>query len=87
VITGLWLLDVVLAWVVRGARGRVRAAVVSIHGLTWIYVLVSFLVASIYFFKNNTIFVLGWLMVGVVALSLLIHLFSRRPGPAPTQAA
>ena len=85
-ITGLWCLDVVLAWLASGARGGARSVVVALHILTWLYVLVSFVIASIVFSKNNTILVMGWVMVGVVALSLLIRLFSRRPGFAPTSA-
>src|SRR5206468_4016486 len=83
VVTGLWLLDVGLAWVARGSRG----VVAFVHGLTWLSVLISFLVASIYFFKNNTTYFLGWLMVGAVALSLLIRLFSKGPHRVSTPAA
>jgi hypothetical protein len=78
-VTGLWLLDTILAWLAGGARGSGRTVVVSIHVLTWLYVLVSFVIASVVFAKNNTILVMGWVMVGVVALSLVLRLFSRRP--------
>jgi hypothetical protein len=71
--TILWTIDVVLAWTTRGARGFVAL----LHALTWLYVLGSFVVSSIVFFKNPTTYRLGWLMVVVVALSLFVRLFSR----------
>jgi hypothetical protein len=86
-VTGLWLFDVTLAWVGGGQRGGERWAVVPVHGLAWLDVLISFLVATIFFYKNNIQFALGWLMAGVVALSLLARLLSRRPAPTPTEAA
>jgi len=85
VITGLWCLDVVLAWFAGGIRGRAHSVVVALHILTWLYVLVSFVIASIIFSKNNTILVMGWVMVGVVALSVLIRLFGGRPRAATTE--
>jgi hypothetical protein len=74
----LWLIDVGLAWTTRGARGFVA----FLHAVTWLYVLGSYVVASIVYFKNTTTYGLGWLMVGVVVLALLIRLFSPRPAPA-----
>jgi hypothetical protein len=83
-VTGLWLLDILLAWLGGGARGPARTTITAIHALSWLYVLVSFVIASIVFSKNNTILILGWTLVGVVALALLIRLFSREPHSAST---
>jgi|GEM_PF-2198283 len=85
VLTGLWLLDVVLAWLAEGIQGRGRIIVMALHILTWLYVLISFVIASIVFTKNNTILVMGWAMAGVVALSLLIRVFSRSSEPTPRE--
>ncbi len=84
VVSGLWFLDVVLAWL-GGDRGRGPTAILALHRLTWLYVLVSFVISSITFSKNNTILVMGWVMVGVVALSVLIRVFGRRPRAATTE--
>ena len=75
VVSVLWLLDVVVVRL-EGIRllGRMRKALSAVHILTWLHVLVSFLIASIAFSKNNTILVMGWVMVGAVALSLLTRL-------------
>jgi hypothetical protein len=85
-VTGLWLLDILLAWLAGADRGRARPVVVTIHALTWFAVLVSFVIASIYFKKNDTILAMGWLLVVAVALSLIARLFSRRPELAPSSA-
>jgi hypothetical protein len=77
-VTLLWLVDVVLSWITRGARGFVA----FLHAATWLYVLGSYLVASIVFFKNPTSYALGWSMIVVVAIALLVRLFSSRPGSA-----
>jgi len=82
VVSGLWFLDVVLVWI-GGGRGRGPTAILALHRLTWLYVLVSFVISSITFGKYNTILVMGWVMVGVVALSVLIRMFGGRPR-APT---
>jgi hypothetical protein len=74
-VTILWLIDVLLAWVTTGARG----VVALVHALTWLGVLISYLVASIVFFKNTTTYQLGWLMVGVVGIAILARMFSRMP--------
>jgi hypothetical protein len=74
VLTGLWAFDVFLAWVAAGARGAGRAIVVGIHALMWLAVLGAFVIASIVFAKNTTVFVLGWAMVGSVAIALLARL-------------
>jgi hypothetical protein len=86
VVTGLWLLDVLLAWVPGADRGRVRPVVVAVHALSWLAVLVSFVTASIYFKKNDTILAMGWVLVVAVALSLVIWLFRRGSRPAPASA-
>ncbi len=78
-VTAFWLLDVLLAWVSGRGRGAPRGPVVLFHGLTWLFVLVSFLVSSVVFFKNNTTYTMGWVLAGAVALALLIRLFSKRP--------
>ena len=70
----LWLFDVILCWTTRGSRGFVAL----FHALTWLYVLGSYFVASIVFYKNPTTYALGWIMVGVAAIALLIRVFSRQ---------
>jgi hypothetical protein len=77
-VTLLWLLDVVLSWITRGAKGLVA----FFHTITWLYVLGSFAVSSIVFFKNPTSYALGWSMIVVVAIALVVRLFSRRPESA-----
>jgi hypothetical protein len=74
-VTILWLIDILLTWVSVGSRG----VVAGVHALAWLGVLAGFLVASILFFKNATTYQLGWLMVGVVAIAILVRVFSRRP--------
>jgi len=80
VLTGLWLLDVALAWLARGSRGFVA----FFHALTWLYVLVSFAVASVLFYKNMTSYAIGWVMVAATALALIVRAFSRGPAPSPS---
>jgi hypothetical protein len=75
-VTLLWLLDVALVWITRGTRGFVA----FFHAVTWLYVLGSYLVATIVFFKNSTTYCLGWLMVGVVVIAIVVRLFWRWPG-------
>jgi hypothetical protein len=77
-VTLLWLVDVVLSWITRGARGFTA----FFHAVTWPYVLGSFAVSSIVFYKNPTSYALGWSMIVVVAIALLVRLFSGRPGSA-----
>jgi hypothetical protein len=77
-VTVLWLIDVALAWVTRGARGFVAL----FHSVTWLYVLGSFVMSAIVYFKNPTAYRLGWLMVAVVAISLFMRLFSRPRVPS-----
>jgi hypothetical protein len=75
-VTLLWLVDVVLSWLTRSARGFVA----FFHSVIWLYVLGSFAVSSIVFFKNSTSYALGWSMIVVVAIALVVRLFS--PGPS-----
>jgi hypothetical protein len=86
ILTGLWFLDVALAWIAGGARGAGRGLVVVIHALTWLAVLVSFVISSIVFGKNSTILVLGWVMVGAVAIALIARVFGGRDTVAVTAA-
>ncbi|HEV3165634.1 MAG TPA: hypothetical protein VGZ22_16525, partial [Isosphaeraceae bacterium] len=66
----VWLLDVLLAWV----EGRGNGFTATIHGLTWLYVLGSFLTATIYFYKNPTSYALGWVLVAAVAVSVVVRI-------------
>jgi hypothetical protein len=75
-VTIIWLLDIILSWTARGGRGLVAI----FHTIAWLYVLGSYVVASIIFYKNPTSYALGWVMVGAAALALVVRLFSRAPG-------
>ncbi len=79
VVMALWLIDVVVAWFERG-RGPRRIAPLVLHVLTWLYVFVSFVIASIVFGKNPVIHALGYTLVGAVVLALPAWLLSRGRG-------
>ncbi len=71
VVTGLWALDVLLAWTAERARGFFGGVVAFIHLLTWLHVLISFGVATLVFGKNSVSTTLGYVLAVVVGLSLL----------------
>jgi hypothetical protein len=76
-VTGLWLLDVVLAWSADRARGFLGGLVQIFHVLIWVYVLVSFGIATVYFYKNDIAYTMGWVLVGSVGASVLAALTGR----------
>ncbi len=82
-VTGFWLLDAALAW---GSPPTSRA-IWSFHVFTWLYVIFSFIVSTIYFYKNAASYNLGVCLIAVVTLALVVRALLRSPGSNHTQFA
>ena len=74
IVTGLWALDVLLAWTAERARGFFGGVAGFVHFLAWLHVLASFAVSTLVFGKNPVSKGLGYVLAGVVGLSLLLWL-------------
>lgn len=79
--TGLWALDVLLAWMAERARGFFGGLVSFIHVLAWLDLMASFGVSTLVLGKNSESKGLGYVLAIVILFSILswlIGLMSRR---------
>jgi hypothetical protein len=90
-VSALWAFDALLAWIAPGEHDGILGWLLSVERwLAWSWVLVSAVVATVYFPKHQVSIVLGWVIVVAVVLALFVRLLGRLRGrssdaaPEPT---
>lgn len=71
IVTAVWSVDALLAWTAGRAKGGLARVVSGFHVFAWLDVLISFVVATLVFPKNQVSTALGYLLVAATAISLL----------------
>jgi hypothetical protein len=73
--TVVWLVDVLLAWFCDYRNAKAA----FFHWFTWVAVIVTFLISTVYFFKNPISYNLGIGLIVVVGIALVMRAFWRPP--------